>query len=224
MKKPKGFLGTGKINRKEPLTSQQLDLLVNKANLSNTLELRNVCMHSLAFVGLLRFDDLVSIKRNDLHFTPEYLKIVIPKSKNDQLRKGNEVLISENPSATSPIALLKLYLSRVQIPEDCHKYVFRPMVKSRLNYTLVKNDRHISYTTFRDNLKFDLQAIVKNPEVYSSHSLRSGGATKAANSGMNDRLLQRHGRWRSATSRNMYIDRHETCIYFLSMHFTLYRK
>ena len=120
----KRILGTGKINRKEPLTSQQLDFLVNKANLSNTLELRNVCMYSLAFVGLLRFDDLVSIKRSDLHFTPEYLKIVIPKSKNDQLRKGNEVLISENPSATSPIALLKVYSSRLQIPDDCQKYVF----------------------------------------------------------------------------------------------------
>ena len=116
------------------------------------------------------------------------------------------MLISENPSSTSPIELLKLYLSRVQIPDDCHKYVFRPMVKSRLKSSLVKDDRHISYTTFRENLKSDLKAIVQNPEAYSSHSLRSGGATKAANSGINDRLIQRHGRWRSATSRNMYID------------------
>ena len=202
----KRILGTSKINRKEPLTMEQLNLIITKANLSNTLQLHNVCMYSLAFVGLLRFEDLVSIKRSDLLFNSGYLTIVIPKSKNDQLRKGDEVLISETTSATSPIKLLKLYLSRVRIPDDSHKFIFRPMVKSKSDHTLVKDDRHISYTTFRENLKSDLQGIVPNTAVYSSHSLRSGGATKAANTGINDQLIQRHGRWRSATSRNMYID------------------
>jgi hypothetical protein len=42
--------------------------------------------------------------------------------------------------------------------------------------------------------------------MYSSHSLRAGGATKAANSGINDRLIQRHERWKSVSSKNMYID------------------
>ena len=99
-------------------------------------------------------------------------------------------------------------MSRVRIPDDSHgpKFIFRHMVKSKSDHTLVKDDRHISYTTFRENLKSDLQGIVPNTAVYSSHSLRSGGATKAANTGINDRLIQRHGRWRSATSRNMYID------------------
>ncbi len=97
-------------------------------------------------------------------------------------------------------------MSRVRISDDSHKFIFRPMVKSKSDHTLVQDDRHISYTTFRENLKSDLQGIVPNTAVYSSHSLRSGGATKAANTGMNDRLIQRHGRWRSATSRNMYTD------------------
>jgi hypothetical protein len=78
-------LGTSKINRKEPLTMEQLNIIVTK--LSNTLQLHNVCMYSLAFVGLLRFEDLASIKRSDLLSNPEYLTILIPKSKNDQLRK-----------------------------------------------------------------------------------------------------------------------------------------
>jgi hypothetical protein len=42
--------------------------------------------------------------------------------------------------------------------------------------------------------------------MYSSHSLRTGGASKAANSGLNDRLIQRHGLWKSVSSKNMYID------------------
>jgi hypothetical protein len=83
--------------------------MISRANLNNTLELRNVCMYSLAFVRLLRFDDLIRIKRCDLSFSSDHLTIVIAKSKNDQLRKGNEVLISETASPTSSIKLLQLY-------------------------------------------------------------------------------------------------------------------
>jgi hypothetical protein len=67
------------------------------------------------------------------------------------------------------------------------------MGKSRSHHSLVKDNRHISYTTFRNSLKSDLDGVVEDPNMYSSHSLRAGGATKAANSGLNDRLIQRHG-------------------------------
>ena len=156
--------------------------MISRANLNNTLELRNVCMYSLSFVGLLQlhFDDLIRIKRCDLSFSSDHLAIVIAKSKNDQLRKGNEVLISETASPTSSIKLLQLYLSRVQLPSDCDKYILRPMVKSRSHHSLVKDNRHISYTTFRNSLKSDLDGVVEDPNMYSSHSLRAGGATKAA--------------------------------------------
>ena len=40
-----------------------------------------------------------------------------------------------------------------------------------------------------------------------THSLRAGGATAAANSGViDDRCLMRHGRWKSQESKIMYID------------------
>jgi hypothetical protein len=104
------ILGTSQTNRKQPLTIEQLNLMISRANLNNTLELCNVCMYSLAFVGLLRFDDLIRIKRCDLSFSSDHLTIVIAKSKNDRLRKGNEVLISETASPTSSIKLLELGL------------------------------------------------------------------------------------------------------------------
>jgi hypothetical protein len=80
------------------------------------------------------------------------------------------------------------------------------MVKSRSHHSLVKDNRHISYTTFRNSLKSDLDAVVEDPNMYSSHFLRAGGATKAVNSVLNDRLIQRHGHWKSVSSKNMYID------------------
>ena len=202
----KRILGTAKINRKEPLSTDQLNEMISRANLENTLDLRNVCMYSIAFAGLLRFDDLIRIRRCDLHFHTGFLKINIAKSKNDQLRKGNEVLIKETHSSSSPVKLLKLYLEQTEIPADCQKYIFRPLVKTKTRHRLISEDRHISYTTFREGFKSHLGGIVDDTTIYSSHSLRSGGATKAANSGLNERLIQRHGRWKSAKSKNMYID------------------
>ena len=90
----KRLLGTAQVNRKEPLTLDQLNLLIRKADLTNGLVLRNVCMYSLAFAELLRFDDLIRIRRSDLVFHSDHLEIFIAKSKNDQLRKGNVVSLA----------------------------------------------------------------------------------------------------------------------------------
>ena len=38
-----------------------------------------------------------------------------------------------------------------------------------------------------------------------THSLRSGGATAAANAGVPDRLFLRHGRWSSVSAKDGYV-------------------
>ena len=40
---------------------------------------------------------------------------------------------------------------------------------------------------------------------FGLHSLRAGGATAAANSGVPDRLFKRHGRWRSDRAKDGYV-------------------
>jgi hypothetical protein len=45
---------------------------------------------------------------------------------------------------------------------------------------------------------------------FGLHSLRSGGATTAANAtaanaGVNDRLFKKHGRWRSENAKDGYV-------------------
>ena len=44
-----------------------------------------------------------------------------------------------------------------------------------------------------------------DPKQFGLHSLRSGGAIAAANSGVPDRLFKRHGRWRSESAENGYV-------------------
>ena len=40
---------------------------------------------------------------------------------------------------------------------------------------------------------------------FGLHSLRSGGASAAANAGVPDRWFKRHGRWRSENAKDGYV-------------------
>ena len=80
------------------------------------------------------------------------------------------------------------------------------IIETTKNITIIAIDRHISYSTFREHLKSDLFGIGDDPSEFGSHSLRSGGATQAANAGIEEHLSQRHGRWRPVPSKNMYMD------------------
>ena len=47
--------------------------------------------------------------------------------------------------------------------------------------------------------------IVPDISAIGTHSLRSGGATAAANSGVPDRLFKRHDRWASESANDGYV-------------------
>ena len=104
-----------------------------------------------------------------------------------------------------PVFLLKEYLKKLDISPDSSEFIFRPLVKTKLSYKLVKVDKHISYATFRGQLTKTLQSIVPDPSVYGTHSFRSGGASRAAKRGVSDRVFQRHGRWKSVAAKDGYV-------------------
>ena len=79
----KRILGTARSSRKEPITTELLKSMVGGADLSNGLELRNVCLYLLCFAGFLRLDDVSRIKRNQISFHIRYISIKVEKSKND---------------------------------------------------------------------------------------------------------------------------------------------
>ena len=41
--------------------------------------------------------------------------------------------------------------------------------------------------------------------LFGTHSFRAGGATLAANNGVEDRLFKRHGRWKSESAKDGYV-------------------
>ena len=71
---------------------------------------------------------------------------------------------------------------------------------------LLSPDKPISYNCIRDGFRRDLKNIGVDPSKFSLHSLCSGGAPSAANNGINDRIFQRHGPWKSTEAKNIYVD------------------
>ena len=166
-------------------------------------------MYVLLFAGFFRFDDVSRIRRNDISFNDGFMVIKVPKSKNDQLRRGREVVISEIPSCACPVKLLKRYLTEFQIPPDSRNLIFRPISKGKDSCKLVAPDKPISYGAIRQSFRRDLKNIEADPSKFGLRSLRSGGATISANNSVSDRVFQRHGRWKSVQAKDIYVDNNQ---------------
>lgn len=126
---------------------------------------------------------------NHIHFHEGYMIIKVERSKTDQLRQGDQVVIAQSGGSVCLVFLLKTYLRNFDIDPHSNEFIFQPLVKTKSSYKLTQKNRPISYTTFRDQLAKSLQNVVPDPSVYGT-----GGASRAANSGVSDRLFQRHGR------------------------------
>ena len=63
----------------------------------------------------------------------------------------------------------------------------------------------ISYTRAREVVLDAFCQLGYPAKLFGLHSLRSGGATAAANAGVTDRLFKRHGRWRSDKAKDGYV-------------------
>ena len=58
----KRILGAGRLNRKEPLSVEVLKDIVEGADLSNVLQLRNACLYVLSYAGFFRSEEVLNIR------------------------------------------------------------------------------------------------------------------------------------------------------------------
>ena len=57
----KRIIGTRVHKKKEPVSPHVIRKLVEKSNLDNLLELRNVCVFILAYVGFFRIEEILHL-------------------------------------------------------------------------------------------------------------------------------------------------------------------
>ena len=79
---------------------------------------------------------------------------------------------------------------------DTELFLFRPITKSKKGECL-RAGATLSYSTSRELFKKKMRDLEYHAENLGIHSLRAGGATATANTGVPDRLFKKHGRWHS---------------------------
>lgn len=194
-----------KCNRKEPISSDILINICDKFKDSlDLLVIRDLTMMLISFAGFLRYDELRSLRFNDITIYDNYLLLKIHKSKTDQYRQGDEIFISKGLTLACPYNMFVKYVNLAGFDKDSNKFLFRPVYRSKHICKLINKDKQLSYTAAKEALLNRVKLVAPECNI-GLHSFRSGGATAAANSDVNERCLKRHGRWKSESSKDRYI-------------------
>jgi len=174
-----------KQNGKKPLLISSLKIIINvidKLNREEIKKLRDRSIILIGFSGGFRRNEIVSLNYDDLDFVPEGLKINVRKSKTDQFGEGfTKALPYFDSSQYCPVVSIKNWLKISKINSGP---VFRRFVKgSKLS------ENRLTDQTVALLIKQYLNLAGIENMNYSGHSLRSGFATSAAESGAEERNI-----------------------------------
>lgn len=167
-------------------------------------DIRTLSVCLLGFAGFFRFDEMAKICESDIVVYKKHMEIFIESSKTDQLRDGAWVVIARTGTPLCPVAMLERYMRMANMTGAHDKHFFRAIVSTK-NGQRLRGSGAVSYTRIRELVLEKLSAVGLDPKKFGLHSLRSGGASAAANAGVPDRMFKRHGRWRSENAKDGYV-------------------
>ena len=181
IKRRKGSKQSGK----KPILINSLKLIVDvidKIDREEIKKLRDRSIILIGFSGGFRRNEIVSLNYDDLDFMSEGLKINVRKSKTDQFGEGfTKALPYFDSSQYCPVVSIKNWLNISKINSGP---VFRRFVKgSKLS------ENRLTDQTVALLIKQYLNLAGIENKNYSGHSLRSGFATSAAESGAEERNI-----------------------------------
>ena len=170
---------------KKPLLINDLKLLINVIDEQKKSEIKKIRDRSILLIGFsggFRRNEIVSLDYEDLDFVQEGLKINLRRSKTDQFGEG---LVKGLPyfdnSQYCPVISIQKWLEISKIGSGA---LFR-----RFNKGLKLSNIRLTDQTVALLIKEYLQLAGLNSKNYSGHSLRSGFATSAAESGAEERSI-----------------------------------
>ena len=181
IKRRKGSLQKGK----KPLLINNLKLIINVIDKEKNEEIKKLRDRSIILIGFsggFRRNEIVSLNYEDLDFVEEGLKISLKKSKTDQFGKGFiKGLPYFDNSQYCPVVSVQKW---IEISKINSGPLFRRFIKgSKLS------DKRLSDQTVALLIKDYLKIAGIESRNYSGHSLRSGFATSAAESGAEERSI-----------------------------------
>ena len=174
-----------KQNGKKPILISSLKLIIDVIDQIDSEEIKKLRDRSIILIGFsggFRRNEIVSINYDDLDFMSEGLKINVRKSKTDQFGEGfTKALPYFDSSQYCPVVSIKNWLKISKINSGP---VFRRFVKgSKLS------KKRLTDQTVALLIKEYLNLAGIDSKNYSGHSLRSGFATSAAESGVEERSI-----------------------------------
>jgi site-specific recombinase XerD len=181
IKRRKGSLQNGK----KPLLINNLKKLINvidEYNKKEITKLRDRSIILIGFSGGFRRNEIISLNYDDLDFVNEGVKISLKKSKTDQFGEGSvKGLPYFDNSQYCPVVSLKKW---IEVSNIYTGPLFRRFSKgSKLT------ESRLTDQTVALLIKKYLKLAGIDSKNYSGHSLRSGFATSAAESGAEERSI-----------------------------------
>ena len=181
IKRVKGTIQKGK----KPLLINHLKAIINvihEQKINEFIKFRDKSIMLIGFGGGFRRSELISIDFEDLEFVSEGLKINLKRSKTDQfgegMIKGIPFFDNEN---YCPVKNLNKWLSLSKIKKGA---IFRRFTKG----SKISENRLTDQTVVLIIKKYLKLAGIESSN-FSGHSLRSGFATAAADSGADERSI-----------------------------------
>ena len=181
IKRRKGSIQKGK----KPILINNLKRLIDVIDQQDSKDIKKLRDRSIILVGFsggFRRNEIISLDFDDLDFVEEGLKIQIRRSKTDKFGEG---LVKALPyfdnSKYCPVVSLKKWIEVSKVGSDA---LFRRFSKgSRLS------EHRLTDQTVALLIKHYLELAGIDSKNYSGHSLRSGFATSAAESGAEERNI-----------------------------------
>ena len=181
IKRRKGSVQKGK----KPLLINNLKLIINVIDQQKKEEIKKLRDRSIILIGFsggFRRNEIVSLDFDDLDFVAEGLKINLKRSKTDQFGEGSVKGIPYfDNTQYCPVESVKNWINISKISSGP---LFRRFTKGS-NLT----ENRLTDQTVALLIKEYLQLAGIDSKNYSGHSLRSGFATSAAESGVEERSI-----------------------------------
>ena len=170
---------------KKPILISSLKKIVNVIDDQNKKEIKKLRDRSIILIGFsggFRRNEIVSLDYDDLDFVSDGLKINLRRSKTDQFGEGfTKALPYFDNTQYCPVLSLKKWIEISKITSGA---VFRRFSKgSKLS------ENRLTDQTVALLIKEYLNLAGIDSKNYSGHSLRSGFATSAAESGAQERSI-----------------------------------
>lgn len=157
----------------------------------------------VSFAGFWRWDDLNMVDLSLVLFRPDCVLVFLRSSKTDQFCKGHWAVIAAVGGRLCPVHLLERWIAWSGITSGP---LSRTVNRSKGIATLTS--KPLPYGRYLELIRQALRMSgmsAQETREFGTRCTRIGGASVAAEMGIEDRLFKKHGRWVSERIKDGYV-------------------